>query len=259
MMTEPLSLQMIERGNTIAVISFNRPEARNALTLAMMHQFAAMVDELARHPTLGAVILTGAGEVAFCAGGDLSDLRDLTTEADGAQVATIMGDALHALENLPVPVIGAINGYALGGGSEIALACDIRVVDNAVKFGLIHKNLALIPGWGGGQRLLRAVGYSRAMTMLLRGDILDCEMVHALKLAHEVVPKGEAYPYALEMAETFIDEPRELIQAIKSILRAGTHQPYDDALSAERAAFPALWAAEPHLDAVQRFLRRKQS
>lgn len=241
----------------VATITFNQPDARNALPLAGMRAFAAAVEQLAADADLRAVILTGAGAVAFCAGGDLRDLAPLTSAADGATVGRVMGDALLALEGLPVPVIAAINGYALGGGCEIALACDLRVVDESVRFGAVHKHVALIPGWGGGQRLLRAVGYARAMDLLLTAQVLNARDMLRLGLAQRVVPDGEAYAGAWSLVTAFEDAPLGVVRAVKALLRAGTHLPYAEALDEEHALFPDLWAADAHLAAVEKFLNRK--
>jgi enoyl-CoA hydratase len=255
-MTTHETIQLTYHG-PVATITFNQPDARNALPLAGMQAFAAAVEQLTADDTLRAVILTGAGIQAFCAGGDLHDLAPLTSAEDGEAVGQMMGDALLALEALPVPVIAAINGYALGGGSEIALACDLRVVDESVRFGVVHKQVALIPGWGGGQRLLRAVGYARAMDLLLTAQVLNARDMLRLGLAQRVVPDGEAYTGAWKLVQSFDDAPLDVVRAIKSLLRAGVQRPYAEALDEEHALFPDLWAADAHLEAVEKFLNRK--
>lgn len=246
----------------IAVITFNRPQARNALDLGAMRQFADLVGDLttqcAVSTDIRCVILTGAGDAAFCSGGDLAELSQYPTEADALDFITLMGDALLALERLPVPVIAAINGYALGGGSEIATACDLRIVDQAARMGFVQISLALTPGWGAGQRLLRLVGYTKAMDILLRGEPMSGETLLKLGLISRVVDQGQALHAALDDARRIAVQPPEVVRAIKALLQAGLRQPYEQALQTERDLFPALWAAEPHLDAVQRFLERKR-
>jgi enoyl-CoA hydratase len=245
----------------IAIITFNRPHARNALDLAAMRQFANIVqrlmDQCAELNDLRCVILTGAGEVAFCSGGDLVELSQHPTETDAVNFITLMGDALLALERLPVPVIAAINGYALGGGSEIAVACDLRIVDQSARMGFVQINLALIPGWGAGQRLLRLVGYAKALDILLRGQSMSSDTLLELGLVNQVVDNGQALAAALEYARHIAAQPSDVVRAIKALLQAGLHQPYEAAQQTERDLFPALWAAEPHLDAVRRFVERK--
>lgn len=247
----------------IAVVTFNRPQARNALDLTAMRRFSAVVDEMAARcvPAEGdairAVILTGAGRDAFCSGGDLLDLRERATEADAREFTGIMGGALARLEQLPVPVIAAVNGYALGGGSEIASACDLRIVDEAAQMGFIHIRMALIPGWGAGQRLLRMVGYSRALAILLEGRPMGADELLSYGLAHQVAARGQAFDAALTFAQKITRHPAATVSAIKRMLWAGLTQPYEDALATEHELFPPLWADEPHLAAVEAFLNRR--
>lgn len=255
-MTETLHYEQHDGG--IAVITFDRPARLNALTMAMMARFAAIVDEIARDAALRVVILTGAGANAFCSGGDLAELQQYPTEEDARAFITMMGDALFALEHLPVPVIAAINGYALGGGSEIAVACDMRIVDEKARMGFVQIRLALTPGWGAGQRLLRLVGYPKAMDVLLHGHVMHAPEIKALGLANKVVEPGTALEHALNIAKHIAEHPPDVVRAIKTLLRAGLDHPYQQALAVERDLFPPLWAAEPHLQAVDAFLNRQK-
>lgn len=240
----------------VTVLTFNRPQARNALNLTTMQHFAQAVTTLAEMPQVRAVILTGAGEAAFCSGGDLVELSRYPTEDDARAFITVMGDALLALERLTVPVIAAINGYALGGGSEIAMACDLRFADEKARMGFVQIQIALTPGWGAGQRLLRQVGYAKALEVLLDGHAMSAPELLATGLVNRVVEAGQALPHALAFAQKIAAAPPDVVRAIKALLRAGLTQPYDAALQFERDLFPPLWAAEPHLAAVERFLKR---
>lgn len=253
-MTEKLLFEM--HGNGVAIITFNRPDALNALDVETMRRFAETVADLKERADLRAVILTGAGDSAFCSGGDLFELSQHPDEAFARQFITLMGDALLMLERLPVPVIAAVNGYALGGGSEIAVTCDLRVVDDNARMGFVQIRLALTPGWGAGQRLMRLVGYSRAMDILLRGQVLHAHQIEALGLANKIVERGMALKQALNMARYIAEQPPDAVRGIKALLQAGLNHPYEDALKLERDLFPPLWAAEPHLRAVDAFLER---
>lgn len=252
------TLLINEHAGGIVVLTFNRPQAHHALTLAMMQAFADAVAGLHALPQLRAVILTGAGDSAFCSGGDLLELSGYPTEADALAFITVMGDALHRLEALSVPVIAAINGYALGGGSEIALACDFRIASENARMGFVQIRNAVIPGWGGGQRLLRLVGYSQALDLLLSARTLTATDAHALGLVNRVVEAGQALPGALAWAEEIAALPVDVVRSMKALLHAGLTLPYAAALDAERALFPPLWAAEPHLNAVAEFLKRRK-
>ncbi len=248
----------------IATITFNRPQVLNALDFTSMEAFADLVDELAASlaapdPAARVVILTGAGQAAFSSGGDLRALDGHRGAADGARLGRTMGDALLALEELPVPVIAAVNGFALGGGSEIALACDLRVVTEDVKFGLVQASLALLPGWGAGQRLLRLVGYARALDMLLAARPYSAAELVELGIVQHVAPSGQALPAARALAARIAALDPATVRAIKATLRAGCTQSYPDALADERSRFPALWAAEAHWQAVESFFARKSS
>jgi enoyl-CoA hydratase len=224
----------------------------------MMERFAALMAQLSGDDDLRVLIITGAGERAFCSGGDLHELGQHPSADDAHDFITLMGDALLQMEQLPVPVIAAMNGYALGGGSEIALACDMRIADAHIKMGMVQVQMALTPGWGAGQRLLRLVGYSQAMELLLRGDVLRAGEVQSLGLVNRLVDGGQALPAALEFARQIADRPPAVVRGIKTLLQAGLNQPYEQALQTERAIFPPLWADDPHLKAVAAFLERQR-
>lgn len=242
----------------VTVITFNRPESLNALDLEAMRQFAAAINTLHSDPGLRVLLLTGAGERAFCSGGDLLELSEHNDEEDARAMITLMGDALLAMERLPVPVIAAINGYALGGGSEIAVACDLRILDEKARLGFIQMRMGVTPGWGGGQRLLRLVGYSRAMFLLLRGHVVHAQEAETLGLALRVVGAGQALESALQLARHIAEAPPDVVRGVKALLQAGLNLPYEAALQAERDIFPPLWAAPAHLQAVQDFLARQR-
>lgn len=254
-MTE--TLQIDKKDNGITIITFNRPDALNALNLEAMVAFWMAIRDLKQDDSLRVLILTGAGEKAFCSGGDLLELRQRITEDDAHYFTHIMRDALSEMENLPIPVIAAINGYALGGGSEIALACDMRLVDAEVKMGMVQINMALTPGWGAGQRLLRLVGYNKAMELLLKGTILSADDLLDLKLANEKVDAGQALPTALTFAEEIASRPPKVVRGIKQLLRAGLTESPEIAQQTEQELFPTLWADVPHTEAVEAFFKRQ--
>lgn len=255
-MTDTLLFEILH--DHIGVITFNRPAQLNALNLATMRRFALLIDELSQDTNLRVLILCGAGQRAFCSGGDLNELAGYSTEEDGHAMISLMGDALLALERLPIPVIAAINGYALGGGSEIATACDLRIVDEKARLGFVQMRMAVTTGWGAGQRLLRLVGYSRAMDLLLRGHVMHSHEIESLGLAHSVVPEGTALEHALNFARQIAQMPPRVVHGVKALLQAGLNHPYEEALRIERDIFPPLWADEPHLKAVEDFLTRQR-
>jgi len=238
-------------------IIFNRPEAMNALSLETMATFADVVKQIHADDNARVVVLYGSGERAFCSGGDLVELQHRPSADDARQMITTMGDALLMLERLPIPVIAGINGYALGGGAEIALACDMRIADEKAKMAMVQINMAHTTGWGAGQRLMRAVGYSKAMQILVTGQMMRAEELKSLNLINEIVSVAQAPQRALELAQEIAERPPKAVRGIKQLLQAGLQNTYDEALSIERDLFPPLWADQPHLDAVANFFERQ--
>jgi enoyl-CoA hydratase/carnithine racemase len=241
----------------IALLTIQRPERRNALDTPTMQAFAAAIEQLAGDDATRCLIVTGAGTSAFCSGGDLHDLATRLTADEGLAMVTRMGEALRALERLPFPVIAAINGFALGGGSELALACDLRVIDEAAQLGFVHLRRGLIPGWGGGQRLLRLVGYAKAMELLVRAQPLSAEQLLELRMVNSIMPQGQAMVGALALAREAAKHDRAALAAAKAMLQGGLTLPYDAALLHERSLFPSLWVGEAHLTATRSFIEKK--
>ncbi len=241
----------------VAQVIVSRPQVRNALDWAHMDAFAETIEHLAANRQVRAAVLCGGGGT-FLSGGDLSALHNATTQADGARLVTGMSRTLERLEALPFPVVAAIDGAARGGGAEIALACDVRVMAQDATLGFVQVHLGLMPGWGGAQRLLRLVGYGRALLWLTSGQILDAESAYRHALVEELAPPGQAVAHALGLAARLAAQPPAAVQAIKRVLRAhldGSPPAWGAAL--EQAAFPPLWADEIHHRAVERFLQRK--
>jgi enoyl-CoA hydratase/carnithine racemase len=240
----------------IATILLNRLQTRNALDWDAMYAFSEVVDRVHAGVTPSALILTGAGGT-FCSGGDLVDLHESISHADGVRLSTVMGQALERLASLACPTIAAIEGYAIGGGAEIALACDLRVMGREAQIGLTHVRLAICPAWGGGQRLLGLVGYSQALEWLIGGEMLSAEAALSGGLATHLVEAGEALAGAHELVHRFSGYDPQSVRSIKRLLRAGLERDRDSALAIEREIFADLWAAPAHLQASDAFIARK--
>lgn len=269
-MTEIL-FELDARG--IGTLTINRPHVRNGLSWSAMRAFTQAVEqaheaayldpvrlEATRHNGahagpghLCALIVTGAG-TAFASGGDVAELQAYPTRADGLRLATTMGEALARLEALPCPTIAALNGPARGGGAEIALACDLRLMAENADIGFVQTRLGIITAWGGGQRLLRAVGYARALDLLATGRVVGPEEALSLRLVNGVVPAGGALPAARRLAEQIAANPPAATQAAKRVLRLGLVA--TEALEAERAEFAPLWDTEYRRAAMRKFLSR---
>jgi enoyl-CoA hydratase/carnithine racemase len=251
-----ISYTFLETG--IACLEVNRPGVRNALNWDTMEQFAAHIERAHQDPDLRTLIITGRGS-SFIAGGDLKVLHKHSQQADGERLSSIMTQALHRLETLPCPVIAAINGPARGGGAEIALACDLRVIETNADLGFVQITLGLTPGWGAGQRLLRLVGYSQALELLVTGRVLSAVDAHRLGLVNRVVSQSLSLSAALEIARQITAQPPAAVKAIKCLLQFGLNNPPAEAAVYEQAQFGPLWAAPAHLEAVEQYLKNKTS
>lgn len=240
-----------------AQLTINRPSVHNALNFETIARFSGAVERAHADPELRVLIVTGAGDRAFCSGGDLKELAHYMTEADGRKVSEGMMKALQRLEDLPVPTIAAINGLARGGGAEITLACDLRFMAAGATWGFTQVSLAVTPGWGSGQRLLRLVGYARAMDWLIEGRVLSAEEMLAAGVIQRVLPSPELLPVAQDVAHRIAGRPREVLKGIKKLLRAGITLPAEEADRVEAGVFPPLWAGEAHHAAVAQFLERR--
>lgn len=242
----------------IGMLTIDRPHVRNALNWSAMQAFADAVEEAHSRRDLLVLIVTGLRK-AFISGGDLSELQHYPSREDGLRLATIMGDALARLEALSCPTVAAINGPARGGGAEIAVACDMRVIAEDANIGFVHSRLGIITAWGGGQRLLRTVGYARAIELLTTGRVLSAKEAAVIGLANIITPIDHALSGARELAQQIASNPPACIQAIKRVLRFGLANPEEPALEAERRELPALWDTEFRREAVRRFLNKAKT
>lgn len=248
----------LEREGGIVVLTIDRPGAKNALDLETMERLSAIVDELARDPELRAVVLTGAGG-AFVSGGDVKDFLSLDTPQAGKRMSRRMQSVLARLEALEVPVVAAIEGVALGGGAEVSLACDIRIASGSARIAFKQVSLGIMVGWGGGQRLLRLVGRSRALRLLLAGATLGAEEALRLGLVDEVVPAGEALAAALRLARQIAAQPAAAVRATKRALHQGAEMSRAAAAAFEAECFSTLWAGPDHRNAVARLMGKRGS
>ncbi|MDH3944895.1 MAG: enoyl-CoA hydratase/isomerase family protein [Anaerolineae bacterium] len=239
--------------NHVATLQVDRPAVRNALDWDAMQAFGQAIQQAEAAEDLRALIVTGGGRT-FVSGGDLKVLQHHPTKEDGLRLATQMGDALARLEMLPVPTIAAINGPARGGGAEITVACDMSIIAEDADIGFVHTRLGIITAWGGGQRLLREVGYAAALELMTSGRVVSPQEALRLRLVNRVVPAGQAYSAALELAAEIASRPPQAIQAAKRVLRNSIAHPQGDAYMAEREEFPLLWDSGFRREALRRFL-----
>src|SRR3979409_1519221 len=180
---------LVERRERVAIVTINRPEKRNALNIKTRAEGAAALEELRGDDSVGVVVITGAGDKAFIAGADIAEFAGRTALA---QRAVMVGRSLFtAFDTFPKPIIAMVNGYCLGGGCEVALACDIRIASESASFGQPEINLGIIPGGGGTQRLPRLVGEGKSIELILTGEIVDAQTAFAIGLVNHVVPADQ--------------------------------------------------------------------
>jgi len=245
-----------EKQDRIAVFTINRPQAMNSLNAKGMQEFHDKILEFDNDPELWVGIITGAGEKAFCCGADVKELLSFSTEHPGelqAKPATPM----RGLE-LWKPLIAAINGVALGGGLEIALACDIRVASANAHFGTPEVTLGLIPGWGGTQRLPRTLPKCKAAEMLLMGRIIDAKEAYRIGLVNEVVPQNEVMPTAKEWAEVICKAGPLAVRAAKEAMVKGTSMPLQDGLKVEMSLQKYLMGTEDYKEGIAAFVEKRR-
>jgi enoyl-CoA hydratase len=242
----------------IAIIRINRPEARNALNWAAQEQFATAVTAVSQTPTLRALIITGTGQQAFVAGGDLKELSQNPDAAAGKRLNQIMGQALAQLADLPLPVIAAINGDAFGGGCEILTACDLRIAVPHARFSFAQVKVGLTTGWGGTARLVHLIGQSQAAELLLTARPFDAQEAHRLGLIHRVLPPdadvlATARSWSAELAQL----PQAALAATKSLIWQSNRMALHEELKAESDVFLKLWAQPDHLEALAAFNEKR--
>lgn len=238
----------------IAVVTVNRPEVRNALNFGVLDGIEAALDGFERREDVGAVVFTGAGEKAFVAGADISQLVGYTLR-DGLRAR--MQRLYDRIQDLELPTIAAVNGFALGGGNELAMSCDIRVAADNARFGLPETNLGILPGAGGTQRLSRLVGLGRAQEMILTGRIIDAEEALRIGLVTSVVPAEELMHSAHETARTILAKGPLAVRLAKLVVRNGAETDQRTGLLLERLAQSLLYASDEKAEGANAFLEKR--
>ena len=242
----------------IGVITFNRPSALNALRTRLLKEVSSALADLERDNGVRAVIVTGTGEKAFAAGADISELNALASAGHGAAQAR-SGQALtRQIERMSKPVIMAVNGFALGGGCELAMAGDVIVASENAKFGQPEVNLGLIPGYGGTARTTRRVGKGMASYLCLTGELIGAQEALRIGLVQKVVPAAELMNEAKRIATTIASKAPLAIAACKRVINNGAHLSIDDALELEALEFGALVDTEDIKEGTGAFLEKRK-
>ena len=228
-----MALVQVTREDGVATITLNRPEAMNALSRALRVEFCAVMADMAKDSAVRALVLTGAGDRAFTAGLDLKELGGDASHLSAANATSADDNPVKAIEACPQPVIGAINGVAITGGFEVALACDILIASPNARFADTHARVGIMPGWGLSQRLSRLIGIGRAKHLSLTGNFLDAETALHWGLISELVPASELLPRARALARDIASADPAMVQAYKSLIDDGYALPFAEALALE--------------------------
>jgi enoyl-CoA hydratase len=239
----------------VAVITINRPEKRNALDGTVRCAFLGAMDSARRDERVRAIVLTGAGDKAFVAGSDIAEFEGRSAVD---QWRVMKGPSIYeSVERCPKPVIAAVNGYCLGGGMELALACDIRIASATAQFGQPEVKLGIIPGGGGTQRLPRFVGLGAALRLILSGEMISADEALRIRLVEEIVPPHELIPRALALGETMASRSPVALAAAKEATRAALGLPLDDGLKLETALFQLCFSSADKAEGVRAFLEKR--
>lgn len=223
----------LDRHGTVAVVTLNRPEAMNALSAALRLELARTMCEVDVDDGVRAVVLTGAGRRAFTAGLDLKELGADTSNLGAANAQDADRNPVKAVEQCRKPVIGAINGVAVTGGFELALACDVLIASENARFADTHARVGIMPGWGLSQKLSRMIGISRAKELSLTGNFIGAEQAHAWGLVNRVVPADELLPAAIALAQDMATIEPDMASTYKRLIDEGYALPTGEALALE--------------------------
>lgn len=249
---------ILERQDRIAILKINRPKALNALNSATLQELSRAFEEIAQDETVRVVILTGSGEKAFVAGADIAEMRELNP-LQGRRFSQLGQSVMNQIENLPQPVLAVVNGFALGGGTELAMACDLRLASEKAKFGQPEVTLGLLAGFGGTQRLPRLVGSGRASEILFTGEILDAQEAYRIGLVNRVYPHEELMEQALAMAQKIASRAPIGVQLTKSAIHKGQNVDLLSGQAYEAEVFGQVFSTQDQKEGCSAFLEKRKA
>ncbi len=254
----PYQNLLLDRDGAVAVVTINRPDKRNALNAATLDELRRLILELKHDGSVRAVVLTGAGDKAFVAGADINELA-VQTPVSGREHARTGQHVLDLLEHMGKPVIAAINGVALGGGCELAMACTLRIAADTAKLGQPEINLGLMPGYAGTQRLSRLVGKGRALEILLTGDAIGADEAFRIGLVNRVVPAPDLIPEAKKLAATLAAKAPVAARYIIDAVNQGLQMPLSEAEVHEATLFGLVSTTEDMREGTRAFLEKRKA
>jgi enoyl-CoA hydratase len=246
----------VQKNGPVAEVVIDRPKALNALNSATLYELKSVFEEIAGEDAVRAVIITGAGEKAFVAGADIAEMQAFTVLE--ARAFGRLGQSVFSLiERLPQVVIGAVNGYALGGGCELALACDMRVASSKARFGQPEVSLGIVPGFGGTQRLPRLVGKGRAKEIIFTGDMIDAQEAYRIGLVNRLCEPEELMDTARELARGILRRSQAAVGLAKLAINNGLNMDDESAFAYESELWGACFSTEDRKEGMQAFLEKR--
>lgn len=251
-----MSFVTLEKQGAVGVITMNRPEALNALNEEVLRDLNTVLDQVEADDEILVAVVTGAGR-SFVAGADIGQMSTLSA-VEGKQFGAFGNSVFLKLENLTKPTIAAVNGFALGGGCELSMACDIRVASEKAKFGQPEVGLGITPGFGGTQRLARIVGMSNAMEMILTARNIDANRAKEIGLVSYVVPAEELMDKALELANAIAKNAQVAVRQSKAAMRRGIQTDVATGIAYETEAFGLCFSTEDQKDAMKAFVNKEK-
>lgn len=248
----------LEFEGPVALITIDRPKALNAINLQVLTELDGAITQILAHADARVLIITGGGEKAFVAGADIAEMANFTP-MQGLALSTKGHQVFARLEALPIPTIAAVNGFALGGGLELALSCDLLYASEKAKLGLPEVTLAVIPGFGGTQRLTRLLGRARAKELVFTGDAIDAAKAKEIGLALEVLAPEALLPRCKEIAHKIASRGPVALAQAKRVMEAGADLPLKDANEIERQAFGLLFGTDDLKEGMRAFLEKRKA
>jgi enoyl-CoA hydratase len=254
---EAAEIVLLERDGAVARLTINRPDKLNALNLQVLARLAQRLEEIEHDDAIRVVVLTGTGNRAFVAGADIAELAPMDYH-QAMEFSTIGNDVLKTIEKSARPFIAAVNGFALGGGCELALACDVILASTTARFGFPEVTIGVIPGFGGTQRLARLIGRNSAKHWVMTGDVYSAEEAQRIGLCYRLFPPEELMDAALKSAEKMAGRAPLAVAECKRIINRGIQLPLEYALEAESRAFARCFQTEDQSEGMAAFAEKRK-
>lgn len=243
--------------NGIGYLTINRPKALNALNSETLNEIYLAIEEISKDDNIFVVILTGTGEKSFVAGADISEMKSMNV-IQGREFGILGNKTFRAIETLEKPVIAAVNGFALGGGCELSMACDVRIASTNAKFGQPEAGLGITPGFGGTQRMPRLVGMGMAKELIYTTNIIDAQEAYRIGLVNKVVPLEELMPTAIKLANDMIKNAPIAVKLCKQAINRGMQVDIDTAIAFEAELFGACFSTEDQTEGMTAFVEKRK-